>query len=1282
MNARAKKWLKRIGLLLIALCVLLGGIGFWLLRTESGTRFALERAKSALAGKLLVAQATGILVSPLELHGVEYRDDASGIDVKVQSLRVEYEFIGLFHRTLRVVDAQIDGVDVALTTVPPPQTPAAATPSIETLLTPPLDILVDKLRVGKTHVAQDAKPVFASDSLDLAATWTSKSLHVAKLALRAPDGKIDLAAAIDSYKDLRGTGKVDIDWRIADEAQNNTRAVATVNMDGDGKQTRFVVTLTQPLVANARGTIAPSDKALPWTVDLDVPAFDPATLSKDASLKSLALSLKGSGDKSGGTLTGSVDADKHRVMLDPFKFSRDDKAFTVETLTLRSPEASGSLSAKAKVQLDAKPVAGEVTVDWAEVELPADLAGQALATHGHLEASGNARKYAAHGKLSLGPPKQPAEVEFKLDGTPEKVTLQQFDVIEAQTTAKTRGILRTTGDIALKPKVGWNLKSNAENLDPGAFAKDWPGAINLALETNGTLEKEGAEGKLKLERLDGTLRQRKLAGTADLTFAPPLKIDGKLDISSGQSRVSLVGKGGTQTDVQIALAIASLGDWLPKASGSINGNISARGAWPKLDASGKIVGAKIVSGDTHVDSFTLDLDVRDLSAPGGSARLDAKAFAQGSSVFDTVTLDAKGAQTAHHVEFSAHGKPLSIDLAIDGALVPRKKGGSDWRGTIQSLALTSQGQPAWSLAQPTSLAYVDEAFRLDDLCLRSGTSGLCAGVAQSAQGATQAKFTIEHLPLKMITRLANPDALVKVEGELNGNGAIARSKDGALTGQATIASASGSLTYPDSASQALLSYKGFHVDATLSPQQHEITIAADLNDGGRIDGHIVIGASTTNALPLSGSVGANIGNLSFVDLLTPKLSGTKGKVDAKFTLGGTTVQPVVDGALTLADFATEVPSAGLKLHDGNIAVRSRDGVTFDIDGSIASAEGKLAIRGSAATGTNAPVNITIKGDDFLAADIPGARLHISPDLKIERDATRLDVTGSIGIPQMRVDLSKLPGGGAPSVRSPDVVVVDEPPPEATAAIPATVDITLKLGAGEKLAMDLRQGTEVHLIGYGLDADLGGQLVVHQTRGAAPIGRGQLQLNGTFKAYGQDLKIEQGRLLFAGTPVENPGLDIRATRAFPDQNVTVGLQVRGTALVPLLSVFSTPAMEQSDALSYLVAGKPLSQLKGGEGSMVGSAASALGTAGGDLLAKSIGAKLGIDDVGVADNTAVGGAALTVGKYLNPRLYVGYGVGLFTPGQVVTIRYKLTRLFDFEMQNGSLSSRAGINYRIEK
>lgn len=1288
-----KKWLKRIAIALAVLLAVIVALAYWLLATESGARFAIERAKTSLAGKLLLAEARGALVSPLELHDVHYRDSASGVEVKIKSAKIEYDLFGILHGAVQLKNVQLDGVDVALTSVPPASATAPA-PSLQMLLTPPLDILLERLHIGKTTISKDGRPVFASDSLDAAATWTGSALTVKKLALRAPDGKVDLTGALTTYTDLRGSAKLAIDWKISHESGPDqsspdrngtpTQVVGTLDFNNDGKQAHFTLALSQPLAATANGTMTPNDKTLPWTLNLDVPAFDPARLTKSDALKSLALHLSGGGDRTGGTVSGHVDANAHRVLLDPLKFAIAGQTLTLETLHLRSPEAAGALSAQAKVQLDAKPIGGDLKLTWEGVELPADLVGQTLTSHGALSAGGNADKFTAQGELSIGPPNQLADIAFKLDGTPSRIELQRLALKQP------KGGLNASGAIALKPQLGWNLNAKADKLDPGAFAKDWPGAVNFTLSTSGNVEQTGPTGKLKLDNLSGTLRQRALGGYADLAFAAPLSIDGKLNVSSGKSSVTMIGKGGAaggaRTDVKIDLAIDSLGDWVPNTAGSLRGDIAIQGAWPKLGASGKIDGAQIARGEAHVQALTLGFDTSDLSAPNGSLHFDAKTVAAGGYVFDTLKLDAKGDLAAHHLELDARGKPLAVRLALDGGLVSNKGKGSDWRGTLNALTVDVKDQPQWKLTHPAALAYVGGVFNLDELCLRAGAPGLCASANQDANNGTQAKLTIEHLPLSMIAKLASPDAPLKLDGEINGNGSIAQAVGGALSGQVTITSESGSITYPDSAAQALLAYKNFHVDATLSPQQNTITIAGDLNDGGRLDGHIVTGALNTDspggAMPLSGNLSATLNNLSFVDLLTPSVSGTKGKVEAKFALSGTTAKPGVEGQLTLVDFATEVPAAGLKLHEGKISVRSRDGENFDIDGSIGSDEGTLALKGTAGIAANAPVMLTVKGEDFLAANIPGAKVHISPDLKIDRDGKRLAVSGTLGIPRMFVDLAKLPGGSAAVATSPDVVVVDEPPAPAAATLPIEVDITLKLGAGEKLAMDLRQGTEVHLIGFGLNADLGGQLSIAQAPGRPPIGRGQIQLNGTFKAYGQDLTIQEGRLLFAGTPVENPGLDIRATRAFPDQNITVGLRVRGTALTPQLTVFSDPAMEQSDALSYLVAGKPLSQLKGGEGNAVGSAASALGTAGGDMLAKSIGAKMGVDDVGVADNSSVGGAALTVGKYLSPRLYLSYGVGLFTPGQVVTLRYKLTRLFDFEMRNGTLSSRAGINYRIEK
>jgi translocation and assembly module TamB len=361
---------------------------------------------------------------------------------------------------------------------------------------------------------------------------------------------------------------------------------------------------------------------------------------------------------------------------------------------------------------------------------------------------------------------------------------------------------------------------------------------------------------------------------------------------------------------------------------------------------------------------------------------------------------------------------------------------------------------------------------------------------------------------------------------------------------------------------------------------------------------------------------------------------------------------------------------------GRVAVTTTAARHFRLDGTLHSGDGNLVLAGSAALGTDAQSVLSVKGSNFKAVDIPAAKVAMSPDLAVRHDANGLDITGSVTLDSADVNLDKLPGAGATKA-SPDVVVIDDKQQEEQASrMPITASVTVKLG------------DKAHLVGMGLDGRLHGQLVVSERPGRATTGQGQIEVDGTYKAYGQNLQIERGQLLFATTPIDNPGLNIRAVRklnpnATIDDGQKVGLYVAGTAQRPTLTVFSQPVMEQSDALSYLVTGKPLSQVKGGEGNMVGAAAQALGSATGNLLAKSIGSRLGFDDVGVSSSDALNGSsAFTVGKYLSPRLYLSYGVGLFDPGQVITLRYHFSQHWNFEAQNATDFNRASLNYRYER
>ena len=79
-------------------------------------------------------------------------------------------------------------------------------------------------------------------------------------------------------------------------------------------------------------------------------------------------------------------------------------------------------------------------------------------------------------------------------------------------------------------------------------------------------------------------------------------------------------------------------------------------------------------------------------------------------------------------------------------------------------------------------------------------------------------------------------------------------------------------------------------------------------------------------------------------------------------------------------------------------------------------------------------------------------------------------------------------------------------------------------------LDLTLGDEVELSAAGIDAKLNGAVHWNKPRGDTR-GRGRGGLNivgGHYKAYGQDLKIVRGALIFDGA-IDNPALEVRAVR---------------------------------------------------------------------------------------------------------------------------------------------------------
>ena len=159
---------------------------------------------------------------------------------------------------------------------------------------------------------------------------------------------------------------------------------------------------------------------------------------------------------------------------------------------------------------------------------------------------------------------------------------------------------------------------------------------------------------------------------------------------------------------------------------------------------------------------------------------------------------------------------------------------------------------------------------------------------------------------------------------------------------------------------------------------------------------------------------------------------------------------------------------------------------------------------------------------------------------------------------------------------------------------------------------------------------------------------------------------------------NPGLNLRAVRKTND--VTAGIRVKGSLNQPLLELFSTPAMGQTDTLSYLMLGRPMETASGEEGAVVAKAALALGLSGGDRLARLLGDRFGLDEMRV-ESGSNDQASLVVGRYLSPRLYIGYGVGLIEAINTFSLRYKISDKWQLKAESGETQG-ADFLYTIDR
>jgi translocation and assembly module TamB len=426
----------------------------------------------------------------------------------------------------------------------------------------------------------------------------------------------------------------------------------------------------------------------------------------------------------------------------------------------------------------------------------------------------------------------------------------------------------------------------------------------------------------------------------------------------------------------------------------------------------------------------------------------------------------------------------------------------------------------------------------------------------------------------------------------------------------------------------------------------------------------VAGLTRDSALRLTAEVeAAELRSLTEPLLTQARVSG---RVTASLKIAGTVAAPELSGALRGDALGVEMPPWGVAYHDGRVRANLDANRLVVTEARIAAGDGELTASGTLALGGEAATTLSWEAKQFRALGRPDRRLVASGKGVADFDGRRFGLKGELRADSGHFEI----GSDALPQLDDDVEVVGAPQGEVRVRKqgPLPLDLDLKLDLGSRLT----------LRAYGYNGGVSGQVRVYTGPAGELLAQGRVEAaKATFYAYGQELEVDPGTLIFDG-PIGNPALEITAWRRH--QQVEAGLRLTGTVQAPRVQLVSNPAVSENEKLSWLVLGRAPGDAAGADLALIQAAGGAVFYRGGEQpLHRRFAARLGFDELTVRSSSQLEGNVVALGKRYSDDIYISFEQAISTTTEyLVKLDYALTRRISLRGQTGTTSG-VGFFYR---
>ncbi|WP_296932929.1 translocation/assembly module TamB domain-containing protein [uncultured Marinobacter sp.] len=855
-----------------------------------------------------------------------------------------------------------------------------------------------------------------------------------------------------------------------------------------------------------------------------------------------------------------------------------------------------------------------------------------------LDGTASWREGSYHAELEAGVdgPQGSAELSTTVDGDTEQTKLTDLRISTGA------GSLTGKGSVNFSGPLSWQAALALQDFNPGY----WVPVLEASLSGDVTTEGQLGDGPIPAMSANWDLKgdwrsnPASLEGSLD-TSSGSWELSG-LNLVIGNNRVEGSGTWGNLLRGDLALYLPEPEIVLPGLTGNLEATLMAEGTPERPAGELKASGQNLAWQDQlSIETLSLDAELEDgLSL---ASRLRAENLRGFGQDLETLTLQANGTPGQHTLSVRAEHSEADLELAFEGGAGSEWK---TWQGQLSSglINLPEQSQ-RWQLESPATLDYgANGKLAFGNHCWRWQQSTVCAD-DQTLLPVPDIAYRIDRFPTVALAPLL-PET-VRWNARLNGEIDFTTTAEGP-DGRVYLDAGDGEFQLLVDGEWESLDYDAFTTEVAFKPQQADVAVRLSGPELGRFTLDMGLDPNSENR-NVEGSFNLEGLDIALAGLLSG-LDEVAGQVNGQGQLSGPLMKPAVTGELHLVDGRVSDPRLPVPIEE-MIASIEFSGYSAQISGRIQSnARSKTILDGEVDWQQAPRGEIRISGERIPFNVEPYAQLEVEPDLTLVFREGTLEIVGQVAVPRGDIEIKGLPEQ-AVSVSEDEVIVgVEREEP-----VVRSLNMDVKVVVGED---------QVTFAAFGVTGDLEGSLRISNDMDT----RGTLQLvNGQYEAYGQELELRRARLLFVGN-LAQPYLDIEAVRRV--DTVVAGIRLTGPVQSPETEVFSNPDMPQTDALSYVILGRP-PQSQGDEGQM-SRAALSLGLTQASKVTGQIGEEFGIRQLTLEAEGSGDQTSVVASGYLTDELSVRYGVGIFEPITTVALRYDLGRYFYLEAASGLAAS----------